>query len=240
VKDWFDYVRTVRGGGAQVNKDLLERYIERTAMDYYRNHLEEYNKDFAFQLTEFKEGNLLFEIMQRKVWDKASTDSTGLRNYYEAHKSKYWWEASADALLFTSANQQQAEDLKAKLQSHGVANWRQWTDSAGATTQSDSGRYEVAQIPGAGVAGTGGAGVSVGTGLTPGTFTAFTANKTDNTVSFAYILNYYRGRSPRNYRDARGFVINDFQTSLEDQWIATLKKKYPVKVDEQVLASLPK
>ena len=246
VKDWFDYVRTVRGGGAQVSKDLFERYIERVAMDYYRNHLEEYNKDFAFQLAEFKEGNLLFEIMQRKVWDKASTDSTGLRNYYEAHKSKYWWEASADALLFTSASQQQAEDLKAKLQSHGVANWRQWTDSAGATTQADSGRYEVAQIPGAGggAAGSGGAGAaSAGmgsvTGLAPGTFTAFTANKTDNTVSFAYILNYYRGRSPRNYRDARGFVINDFQTSLEDQWIATLKKKYPVKVDEQVFKTLP-
>jgi len=46
-------------------------------MDYYRNHLEQYSKDFAFQLNEFKEGNLLFEIMQRKIWDKASTDSAG-------------------------------------------------------------------------------------------------------------------------------------------------------------------
>jgi hypothetical protein len=28
--------------------------------------------------------------------------------------------------------------------------------------------------------------------------------------------------------------------ALEDQWIADLKKKYPVHVDEKVFASLPK
>lgn len=237
AKDWLDYARAVRGqrtSGAQANKDLFERWVERVSLEYYRNHLEEYNKDFAFQLTEFKEGNLLFEIMQRKIWDKASTDSTGLRNYYEAHKNKYWWESSADALLFTSTNQQSAEGLKENLQSHGVYNWRSWTDSAGAGTQADSGRYELAQIPGA----TGGAGSSAAT--TVGSFTPFVTNKADNSVSFAYILNFYRERSPRNYRDARGFVINDYQTWLEDQWIATLKKKYPVKIDEAVLASLPK
>ncbi|HTI90933.1 MAG TPA: peptidylprolyl isomerase [Puia sp.] len=238
VKEWLDYVRSAargqRFGGAQVDKDQFERWVDRVSLEYYRNHLEEYNKDFAFQLTEFKEGNLLFEIMQRKIWDKASTDSTGLRNYYEAHKNKYWWESSADALLFTSPSQQSAEGLKEKLQSHGVYSWRSWTDSAGVGAQADSGRYELAQIPGA----TGGAGSAAAVGA--GSFTPFVTNKADNTVSFAYILNVYRERSPRNYRDARGFVINDYQTWLEDQWIAALKKKYPVKVDETVLASLPK
>ena len=244
AKDWLDYARSVRGqraGGVQANKDLFERYIERVALEYYRNHLEEYNPDFAYQLKEFKEGNLLFEIMQRKVWDKASTDSAGLRNYYEAHKNKYWWETSADALLFTSGNEQLAEGLKAKLQTQGVHNWRQMTDSAGATTQADSGRYELAQIPGAASGAAGSVSGAAGqTALTPGSFTPFVSNKADNTVSFSYILNFYRERSPRNYPDARGFVINDYQTWLEDQWVGALKKKYPVKVEEQVFASLPK
>ncbi len=152
AKEWLDYTRTVRGQraiGPQAEKELFERFIERTAMDYYRSHLEEYNKDFAFQLAEFKEGNLLFEIMQRKVWDKASTDSAGLRNYYEAHKDKYWWESSADALLFTCNNQRTADDLKNRLSSHSLSGWRSAADSAGAAIQADSGRYELAQIPGA-------------------------------------------------------------------------------------------
>jgi peptidyl-prolyl cis-trans isomerase SurA len=232
VQNWLDYVRTIKASGRwsrnTSDKALFEQYVGRMALDYYRGHLEEYNKDFAFQLTEFKEGNLLFEVMQRKIWDKASTDSAGLHAYYEAHKDKYWWETSADALLFTCSNEQKAQALRTQLAAN-IYDWRRWSDSAAAGTQADSGRYELAQIP-----------ALEKTNLSPRQFTPMIVNKTDNSVSFAYILNVYQGRSPRNYRDARGFVINDYQTYLEDEWIAKLKKKYPVSVDERVFASLPK
>ncbi|HVS97429.1 MAG TPA: peptidylprolyl isomerase [Puia sp.] len=231
VAEWLSYFRSVRGqrpGGIQVDKDLFDRWIERVAQDYYRNHLEEYNPDFAFQLTEFREGNLLFEIMQRKIWDKASTDSAGLRKYYEGHKDRYRWNPSADALLFTCRDVATAEALKARLQKYPVSMWRQMVDSAATAIQADSGRYELAQIPGSG-----------GSAVAPQTYTAFSTNPADNSVSFAYILNFHADRSPRNFRDARGFVINDYQNWMEDQWIAELKKKYPVKVDEKMVAGLP-
>ncbi len=35
-------------------------------LSYYRDHLEKYNTDFSDQLNEFKQGNLLFAIMQKK------------------------------------------------------------------------------------------------------------------------------------------------------------------------------
>ena len=231
LKEWLDYVRSVRGqrtGGAQANKELFVRWIERVAQDYYRNHLEDYNADFAFQLTEFREGNLLFEVMQRKIWDKASTDSAGLRDYFESHKNKYWWDASADALLFTCKDQGIADALKARLVARPLSDWRQQTDSGAMSIQADSGRYELAQIPNPTKAE-----------LSPMSYTPFSTNGADQSVSFAYILTIYHDRSPRNFRDARGFVINDYQNYLEDQWIAELKKKYPVKVDEKVLKTLP-
>jgi peptidyl-prolyl cis-trans isomerase SurA len=231
VQNWLDYVRTVKGSGKWRNssyKIVFDQFIGRTAMDYYRSHLEEYNKDFAFQLNEFKEGNLLFEVMQRKVWDKASTDSAGLHKYYNAHQDRYWWESSADALLFTCSSERSAQSLRTLITSNPNG-WRKYTDSAGTTVQVDSGRYEISQIPTLEKA-------------TPGahTLTPDIINKGDNSISFAYILNVYPGRSPRNYRDARGFVINDYQTWLEEEWIASLKKKYPVSVDEKVFASLTK
>lgn len=231
VQNWLDYVRTIKASGRVRNisdKALFEQFAGRMALDYYRNHLEEYNRDFAFQLTEFKEGNLLFEVMQRKIWDKASTDSAGLHTYYEAHKDKYWWETSADALLFTCSNEQTAQALRTHLAAN-IYDWRRWSDSAAAGVQADSGRYELAQIP-----------ALEKTNPGPHQFTPMITGKPDNSVSFAYILNVYQGRSPRNYKDARGFVINDYQTYLEDEWIAALKKKYHVNVDERVFASLPK
>jgi peptidyl-prolyl cis-trans isomerase SurA len=232
LKEWLDYTHSIRGqrpGGNQADKDLFDRWVDRMALDYYRNHLEDYNKDFAFQLTEFKEGNLLFEIMQRKIWNKASVDSAGIRNYYEGHKDKYWWDASADALLFTCKSQQVADALKARLMAHPITDWRKMTDSGATSIQADSGRYELSQIPNPGKPA-----------LATSTYTAFSTNTADNSVSFAYILTIYNTRSPRNFRDARGFVINDFQNWMEDQWIAELKKKYPVKVEEKVFADLPR
>ena len=237
VRGWLDYMRSLKatgGKGNKTDKELFEQYIQAAALDYYRNHLEEFNPEFAFQLAEFREGNLLFEIMQRKIWDKASTDSAGLRNYYEGHKDKYWWDASVDAILFTCNSQRTAEGLKSAL-IKDRSSWKVLTDSIGSAVQADSGRFELTQIPVPG----GGQG-SGKNQFSPGTFTPFTSNQADNTVSFAYILNAYNERSPRNYHDARGFVINDYQIFLEDQWIAELKKKYPVKLDENVFASLPR
>jgi peptidyl-prolyl cis-trans isomerase SurA len=233
VKEWLDYVKSVPNlrarSGNKTDGALFEKYIQTAALDYYRNHLEDYNKDFAFQLNEFKEGNLLFEIMQRKIWNKASTDSSSLKKYYESHKDRYWWETSADAILFTCSNEKAAEDLKKGLQLN-PSDWRKTVDAAGAMVQADSGRYELAQLQASGK-----------TGITAGQFTPFTRNSgTDNAVSFSYILRAYQDRAPRNYLDARGFVINDYQNFLEDQWMVELRKKYPVKLDETVFGSLPK
>jgi peptidyl-prolyl cis-trans isomerase SurA len=250
AKEWLDYARSARpvrpgmpaGAGGRSDKEVFDAYMEKEALEYYRSHLEEFNADFAFQLTEFKEGNLLFEIMQRKIWDKASTDSLGLRNYYEAHKDKYWWDASAEALLFTCNTQKTADELKMELQKDPSA-WRKLTDTLGAAVQADSGRYELTQMPGSGGVGTTTGGTTriapgVRPAFIPGQFTPFTTNTADNTVSFGYIETLYRERAPRNYRDARGFVINDYQAYLEDQWIAALKKKYNVKLEEATFRTL--
>src|SRR5205085_5912361 len=70
-------------------------------LEYYRRHLENYNKQYAEQIKEFREGNLLFGVMQKKVWDASAADTTALRRFYNTNKSKYNWETSADAVIVT-------------------------------------------------------------------------------------------------------------------------------------------
>lgn len=204
---------------------LLQQYAETVAMEYYRNRLENYNKEFASQLKEFKDGNLLFEIMQRQVWDKAAADSAGLKKYYTANKDKYWWEASADVILFTCSDSASAARAKA-LFVKDPADWKMLAENSDGRVQADSGRFELSQLP-----------VSVSNTVKTGVATEPVKNSTDNITSFVYPIKIYRDRMPRNFEDARGFVINDYQAFLEDKWIATLKKQYPVKINAQVLES---
>jgi len=232
VKDWQNYLQNIRDyedlRAGKTNAELFESWIETTLFDYYREHLEEYNKDFAYQLNEFREGNLLFEIMQRKIWDAAAADSAGLKKYFEEHKNNYWWEPSADVILFTAGNEKAAEDTRKQLR-QDYKDWRQYIDNSNGVLQGDSGRFELGQIP-----------VLERTNFTDGLITASVKNDADNSYTFAYIIKVYPNRGPRNFDDARGFVINDYQTELEEKWIAELKKKYPVKVNEDVVKNLPK
>ncbi len=43
---------------------------------------------------------------------------------------------------------------------------------------------------------------------------------------------------PKNFDDARGLVIADYQQNLEDEWIRTLRARYTVKVNEDELRKL--
>ena len=232
VKDWQTWLEAIRHApnirGKKSAAELYEDFIETTSLEYYRDHLEDFNKDFAQQLQEFREGNLLFEIMQRHIWDRASTDSNGLRAYYAANKNKYWWEASADAIIMTSSNDSVANAAGKKLQANHKQ-WRELMEFSGGMLQADSGRFELGQLP-----------VVDRTNFTDGLLTAPLKNDADNTTTFVYVIKVRREKEQRNFEDARGFVINDYQNYLDEKWVAELKKKYPVRVNETVVASLPK
>jgi peptidyl-prolyl cis-trans isomerase SurA len=228
VKDWINYRRSLNRTPAMINgktnRELLEQYRQTLAFEYYKTHLEKYNKSFAGQLTEFRDGNLLFEVMQRQVWDKASADTTGLKNYFEAHVRHYWWQSSADAIIFNAGNEIAAEKIRQHLQ-NGIVDWRRFVDSLGGQVQADSGRFELSQLPSNGMA-------------EEQHFTSVVPNP-DKTVQFAYVIRKFPDSEARTFDDARGMVINDYQNELENRWITELKKKYPVKVNEEVFKTLP-
>jgi len=54
------------------------------------------------------------------------------------------------------------------------------------------------------------------------------------------VIRNYNKPEPRSFNDARGLVINDYQTELEKNWVGQLKKKYPVRVNQAVLNDLIK
>jgi peptidyl-prolyl cis-trans isomerase SurA len=63
----------------------FESFKEKEVLNYYKDNIEVLNEEFAATYKEFKEGMLLFEMLEKQVWEK-SKDSTGLANYYESNK----------------------------------------------------------------------------------------------------------------------------------------------------------
>src|SRR5204862_1935697 len=99
------------GSGARPFQDVMDGFVRYKAEDYYRSHLEDFNRDFRYQMDEFKDGNLFFEIMQQEVWGKAQNDSAALEAYYEKNKIRYSWKQSADAIIFFCGDETSANNL---------------------------------------------------------------------------------------------------------------------------------
>lgn len=227
--DWLKFVRDYKANYEQYkgesNQVLWQKFITISAMDYYKKNLESFNEEFKFQMEEFKEGNMLFEIMERNVWNKAISDSAGLLKYYNANKEKYRWAESADILVFNCSNRKVAEDALTQLK-NGKA-WKEIASESNAAVQADSGRYELSQISGNNTIGT----------PKNNTYSPVTVNA-DSTAVFIKYLNTYPANEQRNFNDAKGLVINDYQNVLEQEWIEKLRTKYPVKVNETVFKKI--
>lgn len=72
-------------------KKYYHQFIDKSIAAYYDKNLENENKDFAFIYDEYKEGLLLFDLLETKIWNKAKEDSLGQQEYYDSHKEKYQW-----------------------------------------------------------------------------------------------------------------------------------------------------
>jgi peptidyl-prolyl cis-trans isomerase SurA len=228
VADWILYLKNsngVAGNDHSSYKQLFSQFVKASAFSNYASRLQNYNVAFKNQIDEFKDGNMLFEIMQQKVWNKAAEDTSGLLKYYNANKEKYFWTNSADAIIFSCANKTVADNAIAKLRRRKT--WREVVADDSTQIQADSGRFELGAIP-----------VVDRTIFRDGLITLPVINKNDGTAVFAQIIKVYSGNEPKNFQDARGMVINDYQNYLEAKWVAELKKKYPVKINEKVFDSL--
>lgn len=228
VADWIKYAQVNRykrdGSGTKPYSELMDEFVKKSMQEYYRDHLEELNVDFRNQMNEFKEGNLFFEVMQREVWNKTQTDSVALRSLYEKNKNNYNWKESADAVVFFCSDEASAKSLADQIKKD-PSGWRKISDSMNEKIVADSSRYEWSQIPG----------FAENTKPQPGSLTSIIVNTADNSASFAYILKVHTESSARTFEEAKGLVMNDYQTLLEAKWVESLKKKYPVKIDQKVL-----
>ena len=86
-------------------------FIEYEILKYYDDNLENDFPKFKDVMTNYREGILIYNLMNMKIWDKSFVDSTGLANYYEAHKTEYMWPERADLIIAKCFNEKAAKKV---------------------------------------------------------------------------------------------------------------------------------
>ena len=186
---------------------------------FIAKRLQDFSPDFKNQISEFKDGNLLFDIMDKKIWSKVSSDLAAIKSFHAERKQNYEWKNSVTAFTITTQSREYASVIKEALQQNtSIENIRKQYSEISFI---DSARQEAGSLLGVGIAN-----------AKQGFISEIYTNESDGTVSFVYIQKVHPDPTTMSFEEARISVINDYQTKLEEAWIMELKKKYPVTINQ--------
>lgn len=192
---------------------------------YADAHLEEKYADLRNLVREYHDGILLFDVSLREVWDKANKDTEGLAAYFKANKKNYTWDEPRYKGYMIYAKDEKV--AKAAKQIIKTANADSVMSYINQRINVDSVQY-VKVEKGLWVEGKNAAVDKYG-------FKNKTAEYTPS-EEFPVVVPVGKViKAPQEYTDVRSQVTTDYQDHLEKQWVATLREKYPVVVNEEVL-----
>ncbi len=234
--DFVSYAETLTRGRIMGQreaslKELYKMYVDKVVNDVQEHKLEEENQDFKNLMQEYRDGIMLFELMDQQVWGKASRDSAGLQAFYDAHKAKYQWEPGFEGAVYKFKNEDALKNGMKLLNSKSRMEDEAIADSVNTDAMPDAvsvlkGRYEFSKFKEANREA-----------LTKGTVTKQKRND-DGSYTVVRVDEVYNAPSQKTLEEARGYVIAEYQDYLEKQWNETLREKYPVKVETSVFNSM--
>ena len=208
--------------------NLPETMTDTEVKAYADAHLEEKYADLRNLVNEYHDGILLFDVSLREVWDKANQDVEGLKAYFKANKKQYTWdEPRFKGCVIYAKNEVAAKSAKQIVKSANPDSVMSYLNQR---VNVDSVMYARVER-GLWKQGANGAVDKYG----------FKVKGAEYTPTEEYPIVLLVGKvikSPVEYTDERGKVTTDYQDYLEKLWVAKLREKYPVVINQEVWNSI--
>ena len=186
--------------------------------------------EMRYLIKEYHDGLLLYEISNQKIWDKAAKDEAALARYFKKNKKKYKWDEPRFKGMAYHVKQQ--ADVKAVAKCVKKLAFDDWNEALRTTFNGDSIiRIRVEK----------GLFKKGDNALIDREIFKVSDAKVDSVKGYPIDAVYGKLlKKPQDYTDVRGLVTADLQDEMERLWVADLRKKYPVTVNEEVLKTVNK
>jgi len=200
-------------------RQAVDAWLDDRALAYEVIALADRDPDFARTMREFREGLMLFRLMEDSVWSAAATDSSALQAYFEAHRESFRFGDRHRILSIMAPSDSLLRDMGDRLSSGASY------DDLVALVASDSSssvRFDTTLVE----------------GLTDSVYDrAVRLEPGQNTgiVGFGNgrIILVNDGIEParaKTFEEARAEVVNAYQTVLEDRLVQRLRSEHQVEV----------
>lgn len=199
----------------------LKEFVRVKLHEYYDQNLENEFPEFANVMVEYREGLLLFDLLEKEVLNKAKTDTLGLQNFYLNNQSKYQWKDRVKGVVVSSKDATIMKKVFTMLEKgkskDEISKTFNTTEKVNVMFQ--EGIYEKGHhyLP-----------------------TSYVFNQgispiiEENGFNFIVQAQEIIPAGNKTLEEVKGRVINDYQQFLEENWITSLKEEYKVEVNNDV------
>ncbi|WP_417861323.1 peptidylprolyl isomerase [Winogradskyella sediminis] len=203
----------------------FESFFEKSILKYREDNLEVENPEYANILKEYRDGLLLFDLMEKEVWNKASKDSIGIEEFYAKNKSNYQWNDRVDVVMATSASKSKMKKIL-KMMKKGASE----ADIESALNTKE--KQNVIFTKGT---------YAADNSIMPSNFEAkkgiseiYKHNEAYHVINVIEVL----PAGQKTLEEARGSVINDYQAEIETNWINSLYDRFNIEVNQDTLTDI--
>jgi peptidyl-prolyl cis-trans isomerase SurA len=207
-------------------KQQFEKFINQKIIDFEKTQLESKHPDFKALMKEYRDGILLFEISDQKIWTKAIKDTAGLKEFYTLNKATWIWPNRVNGTLFTSESKKTLKKVSSLKTKKSLSN-----DSIMSILNKDNLfnlKYENKIID----------------DFSKYNLTFDQLNKGYNgplNYEEKLVLIYVEEKLPqrnKELKEAEGIIVSAYQNYLEDQWLTRLKKNHTITINHNTLYSI--
>jgi peptidyl-prolyl cis-trans isomerase SurA len=230
INDFGDYLESHQTRRAKTDVVMTvntqyKNYIDDRLLAFEETQLDRKYPEYHNLMQEYRDGILLFDLTDKKVWSKAVKDSTGLEKFYEANKNNYLWDERADVSTYKCANETIAKEVKKMLGSKKTE--KEITEKLNKKSALDVSVENVTYLKGENKD----VDANWKQGIAP------EVKQADGKVNII-VVNKVMPKTPKKLAECRGMVTSDYQNFLEKDWIANLRNNHKIEVNKDVLSTI--
>ena len=201
----------------------IDKFLKDQALDYEAARLEANDDEFARIMKEFKEGLLLFKLMEDSVWTAAAQDTAGLMEYHSPRADSFWFPDRYRIISFRSRNDSLLTDLKGKVGDEGLLS---------VINMVNADTTNLIRVDTTFISENNNSVFDKAISLEKGQFT----DSEFNSGSYIVMVNDGLEKSrQKTFEEARSEVVNAYQAILEEELLGRLRKRYKVQTNKERL-----
>ena len=201
---------------------MMDEFETLELKNYFRDRLEFENEEYAAIISEYRDGLLIFDVMNENIWNKAKNDSIGLKSFYESTKDQYKWNERVEAVMVSSSDGAVVAQVAEMLNNGASADMikEKFNSEDKVNVLVSSGIFEIgnSELP---------------EGFTPelGVTDVYFENNSYTVLAVSEIF----PPAIKALEEVRGRVLSNYQNFLEEKWVKELREKNKIEINKKAL-----